>query len=268
MPHIFINIIAEDNMPEGVTQAAQQYTFDLINLIQTENLWDLKDNPSALKAYMQEKGNEIKEKSTSQHSGAYATIKDHLQQSSNSNNNVLYYFTRNKDLNSLQESLEDRVKGEALGARHDAQLAKRQFEVNEWTSGNKLDTLFFFQLVFISLMLIAPLLYYNRLGIIPSGAFYGILSLIVIALLLTIIIRARYTEVIRDYRFWNRRRFPTLPAPRPAPICPGFSNDIVEAAQSSLNTARGALTSGLASAGAAVSSGLNTASGAVTSATQ
>ena len=35
-------------MPEGVTQAAQQYTFDLINLIQTENLWDLKDNPNAL----------------------------------------------------------------------------------------------------------------------------------------------------------------------------------------------------------------------------
>ncbi len=268
MSYIFINIIAEDNMPAGVTQAAQQYTFDLINLIQTENLWDLKDNPTALKTYMDEKGNEIKQNSLNQHSGAFATVKDHLQQSSNTNNNVLYYFTRNKDLNSLQESLEERVKGEALGARHDAQLAKRQFEVNEWTSGNKLDTLFFFQLLFISLMLIAPLLYYNRLGIIPSGAFYGILSLIVIALLLTIIIRARYTEVIRDYRFWNRRRFPTLPAPRPAPICPGFSNDIVEAAQSSMNAAQASFSSGLASAGQAVAGGLTTAAGAVASATQ
>ena len=268
MSYIFINVIAEDNMPEGVTQAAQQYTFDLINLIQTENLWDLRSNPNALRDYTAAKGEQIKSQSTNQHSGAYATVKDHLQQSSNTNNNVLYYFTRNKDLNNLQESLEDRVKGEALGARHDAQLAKRQFEVNEWTSGNKLDTLFFFQLIFISLMLIAPMLYYNRLGVIPSGAFYGILSLIVIALLLTVIIRARYTEVIRDYRFWHRRRFPTLPAPRPAPICPGFSNDIVEAAQSSFNAAQSSFSSGLATAEQAVSSGLASASGAIAGATQ
>jgi hypothetical protein len=141
------------------TQAG--YTFDLINLIQTENLWELKqnENRTALKAYMDQKASDITNKSKTQHSGAFATVKDHLQQSSNTNNNVLYYFTRNKDLDHLQQSLEDRVKGEALGARHDAQLAKRQFEVNEWTSGNKLDTLFFFQLLFISLMILAPILY-------------------------------------------------------------------------------------------------------------
>ncbi len=223
-------------MGGNVTNAAQQYTFDLINLMQTENLWDLKENPQQLRSYLDTKGGEIVNKTMNQHSGAYASVKDHLQQSSNTNNNVLYYFTRNKDLNHLQESLEQRVQGEAMGARHDAQLAKRQFEVNEWTSGNKLDTLFFFQLLFISLMILAPILYYHRLGVIPGGAFYGIVSLIVLALLLTIIIRARYTEVIRDYRFWNRRRFPTLPAPRPAPICPGFTNsDLLGALKSKVN---------------------------------
>ena len=164
--------------------------------------------------------------------------------------------------------MEDRVKGEALGARHDAQLAKRQFEVNEWTSGNKLDTLFFFQLLFISLMILAPIFYYHRLGIIPGGAFYGIVSLIVLALLLTIIIRSRYTEVIRDYRFWNRRRFPTLPAPRPAPICPGFSTDIIAGAQESLGNAKAAGLSGLADIGQTVGNVLQNTGASVAGATQ
>ncbi len=251
-----------------VTTAAQQYTFDLINLIQTENLWQLKDTPAALSEYMREKGAGIKNASTTQHSGAYATVKDHLQQSSNSNNNVLYYFTRNKDLNHLQESLEERVKGEALGARHDAQLAKRQFEVNEWTSGNKLDTLFFFQLLFISLMILAPIFYYHRLGVIPGGAFYGIVALIVLALLLTIIIRARYTEVIRDYRFWNRRRFPTLPAPRPAPICPGFSSDVIAGAQAGLNNLSNTLSGAAASVGQTVGNAMVNAGATVQGAAQ
>lgn len=252
----------------GVTGAAQQYTFDLINLIQTENLWDLKDQPAALKTYMESKGNEIKQQSTTQHSGAYGTVKDHLQQSSNTNNNVLYYFTRNKDLNELQQSLEDRVKGEALGARHDSQLAKRQFEVNEWTSGNKLDTLFFFQLLFISLMILAPIFYYHRLGVIPGGAFYGIVALIVLALLLTIIIRARYTEVIRDYRFWNRRRFPTLPAPRPAPICPGFSSDVIAGAQAGLNNLSNTLSNTASQVGQTVGGAIVSAGTTVQGATQ
>jgi hypothetical protein len=254
-------------MPEGVTTAAQQYTFDLINLIQTENLWELRNTPEALKTYMQARGRGIKDASTEQHSGAYGTVKDHLQQSSNTNNNILYYFTRNKDLNHLQESLEERVKGEALGARHDAQLAKRQFEVNEWTSGNKLDTLFFFQLLFISLMIIAPIFYYHRLGVIPGGAFYGIVALIVLALLLTIIIRARYTEVIRDYRFWNRRRFPTLPAPRPAPICPGFSSDAIAGAQAGITNISNNLSNAAASVGQTVGNAMVNAGAAVQGAT-
>jgi hypothetical protein len=254
-------------MAPGVTTAAQQYTFDLINLIQTENLWELKETPAALREYMQARGEGIKSASTEQHSGAYGTVKDHLIQSSNSNNNNLYYFTRNKDLNHLQQSLEDRVKGEALGARHDAQLAKRQFEVNEWTSGNKLDTLFFFQLLFISLMILAPIFYYHRLGVIPAGAFYGIVALIVLALLLTIIIRARYTEVIRDYRFWNRRRFPTLPAPRPAPICPGFSSDVIAGAQAGLNNLSNTLSGAAASAGQTLGNAMVNAGAAVAGAT-
>jgi hypothetical protein len=77
----------------------------------------------------------------------------------------------------------------------------------------------------------------------------------VIALLLTIIIRARYTEVIRDYRFWNRRRFPTLPAPRPAPICPGFTNtDLLAQIQSGLGSAQTAISGGVGQVGQALQS--------------
>ena len=59
--------------------------------------------------------------------------------------------------------------------------AKRQYEINEWTSNNKLDTLFFYQLLLITLSITAPLLYLNKNGLLPSSAFYGIVGVLGIA---------------------------------------------------------------------------------------
>jgi hypothetical protein len=95
--------------------------------------------------------------------------------------------------------------------------SRRQYEINEWTSNNKLDTLFFYQLLLISLSAFAPLLYLNKNGLIPSAVFYGVTGIIGIAVVLTLIIRIQYTVGSRDLRYWNRRRFGQKVS-SPAPI--------------------------------------------------
>jgi hypothetical protein len=96
---------------------------------------------------------------------------------------------------------------------------KRQYEVNEWSANNKLDTLFFYQILLISLTLTAPLLYLNKNGLISSTVFYGVTGLLAIAVILTLIVRYQYTVGSRDLRYWNRRRFATMGGPPTAITC-------------------------------------------------
>ena len=81
----------------------------------------------------------------------------------------------------------------------------RQGEINEWRAQNKLDTLFFLQILFIFLAITIVLLFLRQADILGSGAMYmivGILLLIVIGVLWN---RVSYTEKNRDKRHWNRR---------------------------------------------------------------
>jgi len=61
--------------------------------------------------------------------------------------------------------------------------SQRQYEINEWTSNNKMDTLFFYQLLLITLTILAPLLYLQKNGYIPSSVFFGATCILGIAVL-------------------------------------------------------------------------------------
>ena len=86
-------------------------------------------------------------------------------------------------------------------------LTNRQIEVNEWSYNNKMDTLFIFQILFISLLFASILIALNKQGIV--GAPFVWYSVIVVALIDVIIVinRSIYTNNWRDQRFWNKRQF-------------------------------------------------------------
>ena len=85
--------------------------------------------------------------------------------------------------------------------------AKRQYEINEWTSNNKLDTLFFLQILFISLTLTAVFLFLMQNGLLPYYLF-GLFSFLTVAFAVIVLIyRARFTAVKRDGRYWNKQRW-------------------------------------------------------------
>ncbi len=107
---------------------------------------------------------------------------------------------------------------------HDIDLSKRQFQINEYHYNNKLEFLFFLQLLFISVLVMAILVYMNRNGMLTTSATAVAtmaLSLIVVAVGVS---RYFYTRQTRDRNLWNRRYFGSETAPDtslfPA-TCPG-----------------------------------------------
>ena len=81
----------------------------------------------------------------------------------------------------------------------------RQGEINEWEAQNKLDTLFFLQILFIYFVMIVGLLYARKYAGIPPTTFYiffGVLTAILVGIIWN---RAAYTTKSRDKRYWNRR---------------------------------------------------------------
>jgi len=179
----------------------------------------LQSDPAKLSEFVSARKAELYNTVTKEHSDNFQKVYGDLGRSSDVVKNILYYHTRNKDLDGLQKSIFDKAKSEADAATFDSQNAKRQFEINEWTASNKSDTLFFLQLLFITLTITAPLLYLSRIGLIPNSVFYGLTMLLTVALVLTLTVRIIYTKDVRDNRFWNRRRFAQMGGPPTPPTC-------------------------------------------------
>jgi hypothetical protein len=135
------------------------------------------------------------------------TIYDKLNSSKTSYENALFYKIRNSELEKLQTAVVARTEEEKDAYEQDSQNSKRQYQINEWESNNKMDTLFISQLLFISLVFLAPLLYLKNKYIIPSSVFYGLALLVTLIFIFTIVFRVQYHDKSRNRHFWNRRRF-------------------------------------------------------------
>lgn len=86
-------------------------------------------------------------------------------------------------------------------------LTQRQAQINEWSYNNKMDTLFVFQLIFISLLFIGVLMSLKQSGIVGSGFVWYSMAIVLIIVVIIIVNRSMYTNTKRDAKFWNRRHF-------------------------------------------------------------
>ena len=122
----------------------------------------------------------------------------------NSNTALTYgaYLGRNMTIRNIASDLTNENKRVNNGAKD---TYSRQSEINEWAAQNKMDTLFFLQVLFIYFSVIVVSLFLRQSGILPNSGLYiiaGIGLLIVIGILWN---RASYTSNSRDKRYWNRR---------------------------------------------------------------
>jgi hypothetical protein len=199
--------------------AQTQQVLDLQDTELANAMSELQSDPAKLNSFITQRKTDVYKSVTKEHSDNFQKVYGDFTRASDGTSNILYYHTRNKDLDNTQQAIFSKTKSEANAILTDSQNAKRQFEINEWTSNNKLDTLFFFQLLLIVLTLMAPLLYANKIGMIPQSVYYGVSSLIGIAVVLTLLVRSQYTSQIRDNRLWNRRKFAQMGGPPVMPTC-------------------------------------------------
>jgi len=156
-----------------------------------------------------------------EHSDTAAENIGDLARSQDSLNNVMYYYSRNNDVNNIQSAILDRARSEAQGSARDSQLSKRQFEINEWTASNKAETLFMMQLLLIAVTFTIFMLFLNRMDIIPTSVFSLITALVFIAFIFTFVVRYQYTNYTRDGRYWNRKNYGNMSAIKAPDACPG-----------------------------------------------
>jgi hypothetical protein len=99
------------------------------------------------------------------------------------------------------------------------------------------------------------MLFLQRIQVIPPIVYVGVTSMIGIAVILTLIVRARYTANYRDTKYWNRRRFAKMGGPPTAPTCAAIES-AYDTIKDNYNYVQANLESGLNSFGNASDAGL------------
>lgn len=104
-------------------------------------------------------------------------------------------------------------------AKYNMDLATRQTRMNNYAYQNKMDTLFFFQILLISLLILGVFAYGARVGFFSNALVIYIALLLVVLNVILFISRYAFTLNLRDTETWNRRRFayeaPVAPVDNP-----------------------------------------------------
>jgi hypothetical protein len=174
--------------------------------------------------------------------------------------NTYYYYQRNKDLLNVTDMPLKHMKRDADNIKFDNENAQRQYEINQWASGNRADTLFVYQIIFISILVLAIFTGLWRSGFVGTG-FLSLLTFMLMAIIVLVIVyRAQYTLFRRNQRYWNKTTFPKFKgAVFTPPDCAAINNTIsglpdaaTTAAANFSQSVRGGLASGLGSLGSAL----------------
>ena len=91
--------------------------------------------------------------------------------------------------------------------QYNIDLATRQVQINEWSYNNKMDTLFVFQVLFMSILFVSILMGFKSTGLIGGAFVWYTLIILIILVVIIIVNRSMYTNNLRDDRMWNKRRF-------------------------------------------------------------
>jgi hypothetical protein len=127
--------------------------------------------------------------------------------------NAFYYLQRTSDMINITTDMNTVATSQAVASDINSSLNKRQSEINEWSNSNKLDTLFFLQVLFLCLTFVSALYFMNYNGIISNYLLNLCLVLTAAVAVYVLISRARYTIVRRNNRYWNKLRYPKLDIP-------------------------------------------------------
>ncbi len=181
-------------------------------------------NEEELNKYTTAQKQRLLEATFNEKSSAFNKVFMDAAQANDTANNIYYHYQRGKEALDANEKLYGQAKKNLEVATYNTDLGKRQFEINEWAVQNKRDTLFVYQFIFITVLVLAVLTGFWKYGMIPTGVYGLLIFLLVFVLGCTIAYRAMYTDQVRNKFYWSRRDFGRMGAPPVAPICPNITD--------------------------------------------
>ena len=221
----------------------------------------LKQNPAELQQFLQGQQGKVYEDVVKQKDSTFQKVYGDLNRASKAQEAILMLDKRNQELAEIQKQIYKNQEQQASAVTDDKNLAGRKYEMNQWSVGNKSDTVFVFSALFILLSSLTLLTVLWRMNVLGGGAVGGLASILIIIFVLIVIYRSNYTNIWRDNRYWNRKRFEGKYGKIPVPLCPGALSGI----EQGISSLESDIQSGISSAAQTVASGAQTvASGAQT----
>ena len=179
--------------------------------------------PEQRTKYFQSQKDELLNGVLSEREGTFTKMHTDAQRNNAIQTSLLFYQQRNQDLKDMGGAFDSQNKTSIQTAKFNNDLATRQYEINQWSYENKMDTLFVFQLLFVTLVLSAIVVYLSKIGLFGNALVGLLCGVLMIVVILVLVVRANYTAKTRDQRYWNRRQFPKRSVPQgsgPGSICP------------------------------------------------
>jgi len=186
--------------------------------------------PEQRDSYFRSQKSELLNNVLAEREGTFTKMHTDAQRNNAIQTSLLFYQQRNRDLKELGDAFDGQNKSAISTAKYNNDLATRQYEINQWSYENKMDTLFVFQLLFVSLVVSALFTYFYRIGLFGSALLGLLCGLLLVIVIVVLVARSIYTAKVRDQRYWNRRQFNKKSVPQgsgPGSICPpaeGFQN--------------------------------------------
>lgn len=225
----------------------------------------LKQNPAQLQQFLQDQQGKIFGDVVKQKDSTFQKVYGDLNRASQAQEAILMLDKRNKELADIQQQIYQNQKGSADATTDDKNLAGRKYEMNQWSVGNKSETVFVYSMLFIVLSALVLLTALWSSGIISSVLWAGLAAPIIIVFVLVVINRATYTNVFRDNRYWNRNTFNEKYGKIPIPLCPTDLSGLksgIDALESGVQSGLTSAAQGIASGAQAISRGAQSVAGA------
>ena len=188
-----------------------QIALDLNAIINSQqfktDFGNVRSNKDKLKVLLDNAKNKVLEEVDRQKKLTFDRVYGNLQGSLTKNQITMTLDGETRKLGSVQKNVMDNHQVSIQNVSDDKQLAKRKYEMNEWSVQNKKETLFIYSLFFMLITGIVFLSALLNMGMISSTLFTGLIVPFIIIFIFVVIYRARLTGKLRNKRYWNRRDF-------------------------------------------------------------
>ena len=178
---------------------------------------DLRKNPGDYSSYVNTRVDQMTDEIFNRKRVAFQKAQIDLGRYMDMDHNANFYKSRSADVDNLTDQISANNKRIESELVHDKDLSKRQFEINEWSNYNKLETLFFLQVFFLASLCMAVIIYLQKTSMIAGGMAALLTGGLVAIVAIVGIYRYYYTNRTRDTRLWHRRTFDVKVEAPPAP---------------------------------------------------